>query len=142
MGARLAFASRAQAPLPTDRLGAFLQAAGAQDLAQVRLVHGRGADAWRGWTFQAGGCAARAYPLALDGELDGPAQRAVGPSESINYVYRGRIGPHAPTPDRYLAFVAHRVARAFVADRSPDFYVALIAPRDCEAAQRLAWRTL
>ncbi|HEX3918815.1 MAG TPA: hypothetical protein VHW60_15870 [Caulobacteraceae bacterium] len=127
-------------PTASDRLAAFLAGAGVQSLTRLR---GGGPYDWTGWSFAAGGCAARAFPEQLGGDIDSLLRRRTGPTDAVAYVFHGVISPAPPGPDRFLGDLGRRAAQTFASEPPPKpFYVALIYPPACPAARTLPWRDL
>jgi hypothetical protein len=139
VGAKLLLAPPADAASPAARLGAFLRAAGAQDLTAIQV--GAEPPLAPGWSFRLGPCLARAFPQALGGEDEARIRALAGPSEAVTYVVDGAVGGQPPGAAARLAQVAQRVERA-LARRPEAFAVAVIEPADCPVAGKLPWERL
>lgn len=127
-------------PARSERLRRYL--VGVSDGPVTAIVGGKLAPGIDGWRFEAGGCAASAFPSAPRGTFDIPA-RAEARSmvgARMAYVYRGKVSASPPTLPLAVDIIAFRAVSAFLpAKRDEPGYTVLVFPNGCATAAALPW---
>jgi hypothetical protein len=95
-----------------------------------------------GWRFEAGRCAASAFPSSPSGTFDIAARSEAHATAGARmaYVYRGAVSCSPPTWSLALDTIAFRAVSPFSPSRTyAPGYTVLVFRDDCSAATTLPW---